>query len=52
MPPKVKAIAKVSNLLIQPQIDFRHTPLADKDYKIIETSSEFDLFEMYCFWEE
>jgi len=52
MPPKGKAIAEVSNPLIQPQIDFHHTPLVDKDCKIIETSSQFDLFEIYYWWEE
>ena len=52
MRPKGKTIVEVSNPLIQPQIDFHHTPLVDKDCKIIETSSQFDLFEIYCWWEE
>ena len=52
MPPKGKSIAEVSNPLIQPQIDFHHIPLVEKDCKIIETSSQFDLFEIYCRWEE
>jgi len=52
MPPKGKTIAEVSNPLIHPQVDFHHTPLVDKDCKIIVTSSQFDLFEIYYWWEE
>ena len=46
-PPKGKEIVEIQNPLIHPQVDFHHTPLVDKDCKIIESSSQFDLYEIY-----
>ena len=52
MPPKGKAIVEVPNPLIHPQFNFHHVPLVNKECKIVETSSQFDLFEIYCWWED
>lgn len=52
MPPKGKEIVEIPNPLIDPQVDFHHTPLVNKDCKIIESSSQFDLYEIYCCMED
>lgn len=52
MPPKGKEVIETQNPLIHPQVDFHHTPLVDRDYKINESLSEFDLFEIYCWMED
>lgn len=52
MPPKGKEIVEIPNTLIRPQVDFHHTPLVDRDCKIIESSSQFNLYEIYCWMED
>lgn len=52
MPPKGKKIAEIQNPLIHPQVYFHHTTLVDRHYKIIESSSQFDLYEIYCWMED
>jgi len=52
MAPKGKEIAKILNPLIHPHLDFHHTPLADRDYKIIQSLSQFVLYEFYCWMED
>jgi len=52
MPHKGKEIAEIPNPLIHPQVDFHHTPLVERDCKIIESSSQFDLYEIYYWMED
>ena len=52
MPPKGKEVAKTPNPLIHPQVGFHHTLLVDRDCKINESLSKFDLFEIYCWMED
>lgn len=52
MPHKWKEVAETQNPLIHPQADFHHTPLVDKYFKIHESLSKFDLFEIYYWMED
>lgn len=52
MPPKGKEVAEIPNPLVHPHVDFHHTPLVGRNCKIIETSSQFDLYEIYCWMED
>jgi len=47
MAPKKKE-PEVFNPMVHPLLDLDHLPLADRDFKIHETLSEFDLFDIYC----
>ena len=38
--------------MVFPQMDLDHTALEDRDYKIYEIESDFDLFDVYCWLEE
>jgi len=38
--------------MVHPPLDLDHIPLADRDFKIHETLLEFDLFDIYCWWED
>lgn len=38
--------------MVYPPLDLDHIPLAERDFKIHETLSEFDLFDIYCWWED
>lgn len=51
MAPKKKE-QEVFNPMVQPPLDLDHIPLVDMDFKIHETLSEFDLFDIYCWWED
>ena len=46
MAPKSNIDATVVNLMLPPPVDLYHIPLPDRDYKIVETKCEFDLFEL------
>ena len=46
MPPQ--AYQQPFNPMVYPQVDLDHIPLVDRDYKIHETKSDFDLFDVYC----
>ena len=50
MPPK--ADQQPFNPMVYPQVDLDHIPLADSDYKIHETESDLDLFDIYCWLED
>ena len=52
MPPKKKNNGNPINQLLPPTIDLDHIPLAGRKYKITETKCEFDLFELYCWFED
>ena len=51
MQPKRKE-QEIFNPMVHPPLDLDHFPLADRDFKIHETLSEFDLFDIYYWWEE
>jgi len=51
MAPKQKE-QEIFNLMVHPPLDLDHLPLAYRDFKVHETLSEFDLFNLYCFWED
>lgn len=38
--------------MAHPPLDLDHILFADRDFKIHETLSEFDLFDIYCWWED
>ena len=38
--------------MVHPPLDLDHIPLVDKDFKIHKTLSKFDLFGIYCWWED
>jgi len=38
--------------MVHPPVDLDHIPLVDKYFKIHETIFEFDLFDIYCWWED
>lgn len=38
--------------MVHPPVDLDHIPLGDRDFKIHETLSKFDLFDIYCRWED
>ena len=42
--------ATVINPMLTPPVDLDHIPLADRDYKIVETQCEFDLFKLRCWF--
>lgn len=46
MAPKRKTDATVINHMLSHSMDLNHIPLASKNYKIVETECEFDLFEL------
>ena len=39
----------IVNPLQSPLVDIEHTPLADVNYKIIDTVVEFNLLDLHCF---
>lgn len=43
---------KIFNPMVHPPLYLDHLPLADRDSKIHETLSEFDLFNVYFWWED
>ena len=47
MAPKGKYKASNDNPLLPHIIDLYHQPLVDQEYKILETSCEFDLYELH-----
>ena len=51
MAPKKKE-QEVFNPMVHPPLDLDHIPLADSDFKIHDTLSEFDLFDIYCWWKD
>jgi len=51
MAPKQKE-PKIFNPMMHPPMDLDYLPLADKDFKIHETLSKFDLFNIYYWWED
>jgi len=44
---KEKSKVIEENPLLPIVIDLDHQPMVDQEYKIIETSGEFDLYELY-----
>lgn len=38
--------------MVHPPLDLDHIPLVDRYFKIHETLSKFDLFDIYCWWED
>jgi hypothetical protein len=49
MDPKGKYVDTSKNPMVPPPIDLDNIPLADRDYKVVESKCEFDFFELhYC----
>ena len=38
--------------MVHPPLDLDNLSLADMDFKIHETLSEFDMLKIYCWWED
>lgn len=38
--------------MVHPLVDLDQIPLANRDFKIHETISKFDLFDIYYWWED
>jgi len=49
MAPKSKSSEIEENLFLPPPVNLDQTPLADKDYLIVELKCKFDFFELH-FW--
>jgi len=51
MAPKKKE-QEIFNPMLHPPLDLDHIPPANRDFKIHETLLEFDLFDIYIWWED
>ena len=52
MAPKNKGPKKTIILILHPQVEFHHISLVEKYYKIHQTLSDIEIFELYCWLED